>query len=232
LLPIRAHSITPGLSRNPRQFRCGSLWALCPSCLALARTSYLALPSRGLAASIVGPLGLGSPRVRSGLSTSPAVLCVATTAFVRPGWFAFRSRPVPWVDASCFVFLPARAGVGSASVRVGQLPPGCCLRRSSVFRLSVPGRREALPSSRATPLNACPALRPRWCPARPLSREQDCCLPVTAHRRLWVRLPGLIRGPQLYIFRSSMTRPAFSPYLCFGHPLSGIALRFGCRPDG
>ena len=88
MLPIRAHSITPGLSRNPRQFRCGSWWAQCPSCLALAQTSYLASPS--------------------------------------------------------------------------------------------------------LQLNPCPALRPRWCPPRPLSREQDCCLPVDAHRRLWVRLPGLI----------------------------------------
>jgi hypothetical protein len=38
--------------------------------------------------------------------------------------------------------------------------------------------------------------------------------------------------PPLYVFRSSMTRPVFSPYLCFGHRVSAIALRFGCRPDG
>ncbi len=44
--------------------------------------------------------------------------------------------------------------------------------------------------------------------------------------------PDLSCCPPLYIFRSSMTRPVFSPYLCFGHPLSEIALRFGCRPGG
>ncbi len=44
--------------------------------------------------------------------------------------------------------------------------------------------------------------------------------------------PDLSCGPQLYFFRSSMTRPVFSPYLCFGHCLSAVALRFGCRPGG
>jgi len=42
----------------------------------------------------------------------------------------------------------------------------------------------ALPSSRVTPLYACPALRPRWCPETSPYRSQDCCLPATAHRRL------------------------------------------------
>ena len=41
-------------------------------------------------------------------------------------------------------------------------------------------------------MHTCPALRPRWCPARLPWREQDCCLPLAAQRRLWVRLPGLI----------------------------------------
>ena len=44
--------------------------------------------------------------------------------------------------------------------------------------------------------------------------------------------PDLSSGPRLYVFRSSMTRPVFSPYLCFGHRLSAVALRFGCRPGG
>jgi hypothetical protein len=44
--------------------------------------------------------------------------------------------------------------------------------------------------------------------------------------------PVLSQCPPLYIFRGSMTRPVFSPYLCFGHRLSAIALRFGCRPGG
>jgi len=42
----------------------------------------------------------------------------------------------------------------------------------------------ALPSSQATPMNACPALRPRWCPGCLPYRPQDCCLPATGNRRL------------------------------------------------
>jgi hypothetical protein len=38
-------------------------------------------------------------------------------------------------------------------------------------------------------LNPCPALRLRWIPTGSPCRQQDCCLPVTAHRRLSVRLP-------------------------------------------
>jgi hypothetical protein len=44
-------------------------------------------------------------------------------------------------------------------------------------------RPMALPRSRATPAKACPALRPRWCPAYSPSRPQDCCLPATGNRR-------------------------------------------------
>jgi hypothetical protein len=140
----------------------------------------------------VGPLGLGSPRVRAWAIPCSAVLCVATTAFVLPGWFAFRSRPVPWVDALLFVSLPACARVGSSVGRVGHPTPGCWLCRSPAFRLLLPRRREALPSSRITLLHTCPALRPRWCPTRLPWRGQDCCLPMSACRRLWSRLPGLI----------------------------------------
>ena len=140
--------------------------------------------------------------------------------------------PVPWVDVLRFVSLPTRAELGSFVGRVDLQTPGCCLRRSPLFRRSFPWRREALPSSRITLLPTCPALRPRWCPARSPWRGQDCCLPMSAYRRRWGQLPGLVLGPPLYIFRSSMTRPVFSPHLCFAHRLSAIALRFGCRPGG
>jgi hypothetical protein len=50
-----------------------------------------------------------------------------------------------------------------------------------------PRRPLALPRSRVTPVEACPALRPRWCPVYSPYRIQDCCLPVTAHRRLLPR---------------------------------------------
>ena len=155
-----------------------------PSCLSLAQTPCPALPSRCLAAFIVGPLGLGSPRVRARAVPCPAVLCVATTAFVHPGRSALCSLPVPWFDALLFVSRPACAGLGSSAGRVGHHTPGCCLSRSPLIRLLLPRRREALPSSRFTPLPTCPALRPRWCPARLPWREQVCCLPGHAYGRL------------------------------------------------
>jgi hypothetical protein len=92
-----------------------------------------------------------------------------------------------------FVSLPACAEAGLSVGGVGQRTPGCCLCRSPSLRLLLPRRREALPSSRIAPLNACPALRLRWFPAHWPERRQDCCLPFAAHRRLWVQLPGLIR---------------------------------------
>jgi hypothetical protein len=153
-----------------------------------------ALPSRCLAAFIVGPLGLGSPRVRAGCIAAPhpAVLCVATTAFVLPGRFALGSLPVPWVDALLFVSLSACAASGSSAGRVGPQTPGCLFCRSPLLRRLLPRRREALPSSRVTPLNTCPALRLRWCPTRLPWRGQDCCLPIGADRRLSGWLPSLI----------------------------------------
>jgi hypothetical protein len=163
-----------------------AFWARSPGCLSLTQTSCPALPSRALSSVIVGPLGLGSPRVwaRCIAAPRPAVLCVATTTFVHPGRCACRSLPVPWFDALSFVSLPACAEFGSSTGCVGQLTPGCCLCRSPLLRRLLPRRREALPSSRITLLLTCPALRPRWCPARLPWRGQDCCLPVTGCCRL------------------------------------------------
>jgi hypothetical protein len=164
------------------------------SCLSLAQRSCPASPSRRLAACIVGPLGLGSPRFRPRnlAAPLPAVLCVATTTFVRPGWFAFGSRPVPWVDALCFVFHLARARLGSLTARIQRRAPGCWLSRSPVLRHWLPRKREVLPSSRITPLNSCPDLRSRWCPI-PLALARAGLLPSSGcNCRLWVRLPGLI----------------------------------------
>jgi hypothetical protein len=70
-------------------------------------------------------LGLGSPRVRAEVAPCPLVMCVATTAFVHPGRSALSSPPVPWVDAQCFVSLPACAGFGSSVGRIARRMPGC-----------------------------------------------------------------------------------------------------------
>ncbi len=176
------------------------MWAQSPSCLSLAPTPCLALLSRAPVSVIVGPLGLGSPRVRAGAFPCPAVLCIATTAFVLPGGFAFGSLPVPWADAF-FVSLLACTRFGSSVSRVNRPMPGCWLRRSPQLRRWLPRRREALPSSRITLVPTCPALRPRWCPARSPWREQDCCLPATAQSAL---------GPV------ARTYPAVHDYTIFG----------------
>jgi len=71
----------------------------------------------------------------------------------------------------------------------------------------------ALLRSRTTPMSACPALRPRWCPQYSPSRIPDCCLPATGNRRLSPRYPWKISCcPRLYAFRDSITRPASSFY--------------------
>jgi hypothetical protein len=49
---------------------------------------------------------------------------------------------------------------------------------------SLTRRQVALPSSRATPMKTCPALRPRWCPDCSPLRLPDCCLPAGGNRRL------------------------------------------------
>jgi hypothetical protein len=66
-----------------------------------------------------------------------------------------------------FVSLPQLiARIGSPISRRGHLlAPGLLVRRHPLSSGSLCKRRqEALPSSRTTPLNTCPVLRPRWCP--------------------------------------------------------------------
>jgi len=77
---------------------------------------------------------------------------------------------------------------------------------------SLTRRHAALPSSRVTPVEACPALRPRGCPECSPLRLQDCGLPATGNRR---RFPpyGREDSPAVhncYPFRGSITWPASS----------------------
>ena len=146
----------------------------------------------GVAFPPVGPLGLSSP--------PSSVLCSAKTA-IRPvsGRFACRSLP-DTLSALCVRVVPyglmAWARPPDHTRAFGHPVP----HSGSVTR-----RQMALPSSRATPVNTCPALRPRWCPAYSPSRTQDCCLPATGNRR-----------------RSSLYRlesyPVVHDYTLFGAP--------------
>ena len=126
----------------------------------------------GVAFPPVGPVGLSSP-------PSP-VLCSAQTATMAiSGHFAWRSRPDTLPAFRCVRGLPAGLVAGwklpSHARAFGRPVPqsGICARRPM-----------ALPRSQATPMNACPALRPRWCPGDLPCRTQDCGLPATGHRRL------------------------------------------------
>ncbi len=181
----------------------------------------------------MGPLGLGSPRLRPRCPAAPgpAVLRVATTAFVLPGWFAFGSLPVPWVDA--LSLCPARLAPGSARWRPRRSANAWVLVVPvTLLRLLLPRRREALPSSRITPLSACPALRPRWCPC-PLALARTGLLPSErGNPSAFCPVARTYPLTTTIHFSELNSRPAPSPSLCFEHRLSAIALRFGYRPGG
>jgi hypothetical protein len=124
----------------------------------------------GVAFPPVGPVGLSSP--------PSSVLCSAKTA----------------TCPSRVASLVARSPIPCPLLCVRGVPDGLVIWSKSpdharAFGHPVPHsgsltrRQVALPSSRATPVNACPALRPRWCPAYSPSRTQDCCLPATGNRR-------------------------------------------------
>jgi hypothetical protein len=160
----------------------------------------------GVAFPLVGRLGLTSP--------PSAVLCSAKTARY-PSRVA--SLPLASQYLVCFLGLCSvrlvRARKRSPS-RQGSWSPGTPRLPRVVTR-----RLLALSSFRVPPLSACPALRPRWCPAHLAPCLRDCCLPDAPRRRLSLLASsrGYPTGPQLYSFRGSITRPAPSlppaPYL-------------------
>jgi hypothetical protein len=115
---------------------------------------------------------------------------------------------------------------------------------------NVARRQVALPSSRATPMETCPARRPRWGPGRSPCRVPDCSLPATGNRRLSppYRLEGyptvhhytlfgaLSRGlpPRSLQLRTPSAGLARGvPYRCAGSALIGWDLnRIGSHPLG
>lgn len=134
----------------------------------------------GFAFPAVGPLGLRSPRSRPP-SPAPSVLRSAKTASALLEWLRLSLATRYSARLLCFV----SRSRGSPSTRrlacgARALVPPVPL----VFRLSLAKRQEALPSSRVTPVCACPALRPRWCPWCSPYRPRDYCLPPVAQRRL------------------------------------------------
>ena len=129
----------------------------------------------------VGPLGLGSPPSRSRpLRPRPAVLCLAKTACC-PSQVAslVAGSPIPCPLPPLCVPRGSSRGEKAPTRRQGSWSAGTPLLPALVTR-----RQLALSSSRITPVSACPALRPRWCPKHLAWRLRDCCLPGAANRRL------------------------------------------------
>jgi hypothetical protein len=62
--------------------------------------------------------------------------------------------------------------------------------------------------------------RPRWCPFRSPYRYGDCCLPMRPYVGFGSGVLELSYCPQPYIFRGSITRPAYSL-----RPASNLPLR-------
>jgi hypothetical protein len=99
----------------------------------------------------VGPVGLGAP--------PSSVLCAATTALLPvSGHCTCRSRPDTLLASVCS-WSPIRA-----RDRVEAPDPARAFGHPVPLSGSSTRRQVALPRSRVTPLHACPALRPRWCP--------------------------------------------------------------------
>ena len=99
-----------------------------------------------------------------------------------------------------------------------------------LYRFACPGalRKEmaVLSSSLATPVCACPARRPRWCPVDLPWRLQDYCLPAHPHRRLYQTLARLSSWTTTIRF-SGLSHAAYTLATPgFKHTLTGYACGF------
>ena len=72
----------------------------------------------------------------------------------------------------------------------------------------VQGDNSALPSSQVTPMDACPGLRLRWCPANSPKRCQDCCLPPACRASAFSHTSGIILMTTTIHFSELNTQPA------------------------
>jgi hypothetical protein len=116
------------------------------------------------------------PSSRTLYPTSPSLRWVAWASLPHPhryyarlrlpfaplGFLCFRSSTDTWLRPLALCVL------SSSSLRVGRLPatPGLFGRPGPPYLPALLSRKQmALPSFQTIPLSACPALRPRWCPA-------------------------------------------------------------------
>jgi len=170
-----------------------------------------------------GSLGSGFPTFPTSILSRPSVLCSAATAS-SPSRIAslFAHSPIPC--AFPFVLCPTLGWLadigGNYPISAGSLGPPVLL----IFRNFLTRKLWALPSPRATPMNTCPVLRPRWCPINSPYRLQDCCLPHTPKRRLspLVAQRLSIRSTTIHISGFNTTACTLVPS-SFTHPITEIA---------
>ena len=121
----------------------------------------------GFSFPTVGPLGLSSPPSRSRHHTpldhryyDPLRLPNALLGVVRSSL----SAPDTLYRPSLPLSLPHSISAGLVEGR--DIPPnaGISLTLDLLIPSSYPRKHLDLPSPQATPMNACPGLRPRWCP--------------------------------------------------------------------
>jgi hypothetical protein len=178
----------------------------------------------GFAFPAVGPLGLRSPRSRPP-SPAPSVLRSAKTASALLGWLRLSLALRYFARLLCFV---SRSRGSPSTWRLACGARALVPPVPLIFRLSWTKRQEALPSSRVTPVGACPALRPRWYPWCSPYRPRDCCLPPVAQRRLSPpSSAGRLSLRSTTIHISGFNFAAYSLATPgSGHPISGIARGF------
>jgi hypothetical protein len=87
-------------------------------------------------------------------------------------------------------------------------------------------RQLALPSSQATPLDACPGLRPRWCPEHLPYRVQTYCLPNSLSRRLYFWLSKSYHRDHNHKFFGAQYRACILDPSGFELPLPGLPSDF------
>ena len=121
--------------------------------------------------------GLAFPPVgRLGLTSPPSLVLRSATTATRPSRCPLLVARPP-IPCSFLTFVSSLTFKLVAAQEPLPQRPACLVSRYAISGL--PTRKQvALPSSQATPLSACPALRPRWCPEHSPYRTQDCCFPL------------------------------------------------------
>ncbi len=125
--------------------------------------------------------------------------------------------------------LPAPSLRLSLRYRSYPTTPGYLFYRSTLFSGILARRQLALPSSRVTPLNACPALRPRWYPENLPSRAfRTAAFRTNACRRLSLPLPqGVYPIDHNYTYFGALSRSLHPRFIQLRTPVTRFAR--GCH---